>query len=134
MIKMSELFKETGIDNTKNIMERIIEYMEVEGFASIDWDDCLKFLRSFSKSHDGYNIYPDKINDKYDLLELDNKIRKAFEGQSPMVRRVCMDCKKEFYIYLSEKNFFEDKNLALPKRCKDCRKRKQKEKQEAAHE
>lgn len=128
MIKMSELFKDTHIDNTKIIMERIIEYMEIEGFDAIDWDDCMRFLRSFSKNHDGYNIYPDKINDKNDLLELDNKIRKAFAGQGPMIRRICMDCHKEFYIYISEMCFFEDKGLALPKRCKDCRKKKYAEK------
>lgn len=34
---------------------------------------------------------------------------------------VCKDCNKEFTITVSEQKFYESKELALPKRCADCR-------------
>jgi len=44
----------------------------------------------------------------------------------------CVDCKNDFILTESEQSFFIDKNLSVPKRCKDCRniKRKQKEQRE----
>lgn len=36
--------------------------------------------------------------------------------------QVCKDCGKEFTITVSEQNFYESKELALPKRCEECRK------------
>lgn len=35
--------------------------------------------------------------------------------------QVCKDCGKEFTIRVSEQNFYESKDLALPKRCEECR-------------
>ena len=34
---------------------------------------------------------------------------------------ICKDCNKEFTITVSEQKFYESKELALPKRCADCR-------------
>lgn len=36
--------------------------------------------------------------------------------------QVCKDCGNEFTITVSEQNFYESKQLALPKRCESCRK------------
>lgn len=36
--------------------------------------------------------------------------------------QVCKDCGNEFTITVSEQNFYESKELALPKRCENCRK------------
>lgn len=38
-----------------------------------------------------------------------------------MEQRKCVQCGKEFVISDSEKQFFENRNLNLPKRCKECR-------------
>ena len=35
--------------------------------------------------------------------------------------QVCRDCGNEFTITVSEQNFYESKELALPRRCADCR-------------
>lgn len=35
---------------------------------------------------------------------------------------ICKDCGKEFNISSGEKQYFESRNLELPKRCKECRK------------
>lgn len=36
--------------------------------------------------------------------------------------QVCKDCGNEFTITVSEQNFYESRELALPKRCEACRK------------
>ena len=40
------------------------------------------------------------------------------------MKRTCKDCGKDFEINSSEIKFYKSKNLALPKRCSDCRKNK----------
>lgn len=40
------------------------------------------------------------------------------------MKRTCKDCGKDFEINSSEIKFYKSKNLALPKRCADCRKNK----------
>ncbi len=35
---------------------------------------------------------------------------------------ICKDCGKEYTVTASEQNFYESRELALPKRCADCRK------------
>ena len=43
----------------------------------------------------------------------------------------CVQCGKKFELSEAEKDFYEEKNLPLPKRCKECRKRNRIEKNEA---
>ena len=43
----------------------------------------------------------------------------------------CVQCGKKFELSEAEKDFYEEKNLSLPKRCKECRKRNRIEKTEA---
>ena len=38
-----------------------------------------------------------------------------------MMKKTCVQCKKEFVITDSEIAFYKSKGLSLPKRCKDCR-------------
>lgn len=33
----------------------------------------------------------------------------------------CVDCKQDFILTVGEQEFFTAKQLALPKRCKECR-------------
>lgn len=37
------------------------------------------------------------------------------------MKKTCVQCKKEFVLTDSEIAFYKNKNLSLPKRCKDCR-------------
>ncbi|SFU90688.1 Probable zinc-ribbon domain-containing protein [Clostridium sp. DSM 8431] len=41
-----------------------------------------------------------------------------------MIKKTCKECKKEFTLSDSEIKFYKDKNLELPKRCKECRDKK----------
>ena len=34
---------------------------------------------------------------------------------------ICIDCQNPFEFTEGEKQFFKDRNLQVPKRCKDCR-------------
>jgi hypothetical protein len=47
----------------------------------------------------------------------------------PKIYRECTQCESDFYIKESDQQFFEEKELELPKRCWPCR---QKNKREAA--
>lgn len=138
MIKLSEEISLDDFDCTSDLIDVIVDFAEVRGYYVIDWVDVMDILRSFSKmSKDKFNIYPETIDSMDDLIELRSTVYDAVRGKKPLIRRVCMDCGKEFYIFLSEKNFFEHNKMNLPKRCKDCRKKKRdrmKEKQGEAHE
>lgn len=54
----------------------------------------------------------------------------------PRCRVKCIDCGEEFIITEGEAKYMEDRGYPLPKRCKDCRKKRkaQKEKEAAKHE
>lgn len=67
-----------------------------------------------------FNILPDEIKTKNDIIELYHRISNAAAGLSVWCKRVCKDCGKEFYLYLSEVDFYRGKNLVFPKRCKNC--------------
>lgn len=41
-----------------------------------------------------------------------------------MIKKTCKECGKEFTLSDSEVKFYKDKNLELPKRCKECRDKK----------
>ncbi|MBO5522262.1 MAG: zinc-ribbon domain containing protein [Roseburia sp.] len=47
-----------------------------------------------------------------------------------MIVRTCKDCGKKFELSDSEIQFFEERNLTLPKRCQQCRKAKKFRKQQ----
>ena len=40
-----------------------------------------------------------------------------------MIKRKCKQCGKDFTVTDSEEKFYKEKNLELPKRCSDCRKK-----------
>ena len=40
-----------------------------------------------------------------------------------MIKRTCKQCGKDFTLTDSEVNFYKSKDLELPKRCSDCRKK-----------
>lgn len=45
------------------------------------------------------------------------------ERREVYTRRLCKDCKREFYITNGEKEFYDKNGLKLPVRCKECRDR-----------
>ena len=88
-------------------------------------DGDLSFSRVNSLLHANinegdFNIIPDEIKSKDDIIKLYNQICNAVSGLSVWCKRVCKDCGKEFNLYLSEVDFYRGKGFALPKRCKNC--------------
>lgn len=45
----------------------------------------------------------------------------ATENLTPWHKHKCKDCGNDFYMMHSEVMFYQDKQLNLPKRCKECR-------------
>lgn len=37
------------------------------------------------------------------------------------MKRVCVQCGKEFYLSKNEIKYFKERKLSLPRRCKECR-------------
>lgn len=98
---------------------------EVKGSNNnIDWEDVLYTMRSYSSTYGGFNIFPEKIEDYNGFLILYQHILDASIGDAPMIQRNCRDCGEPFFMYKSEVEFFESKNLPLPKRCKGCREKR----------
>lgn len=50
------------------------------------------------------------------------------------MKRICKQCGKEFTLTQSEINFYKSKNLAFPKRCKECREENKVKKQAESKE
>lgn len=50
----------------------------------------------------------------------------ASEGIGPWQKHKCKDCGEEFYMNFKEVQFYKDKELNLPKRCKECRAKRKK--------
>ncbi|HAG69325.1 MAG TPA: hypothetical protein DCL38_05055 [Lachnospiraceae bacterium] len=49
------------------------------------------------------------------------------------MKKICIQCGKEFELTDSEVSFFEGKGLELPKRCSDCRKTNKKNRSRKYH-
>lgn len=117
-------------------IEKMAEYRNMDGLCEaidslykdmgnqISWKDVLGILREYTTEFGGFNIFPDELADYDEFLALKCNISDALAGKKPLIRRICMNCRNTFYMYKSERDFFAQKGLSLPKRCKDCRKRK----------
>ena len=71
------------------------------------------------------NQFDYKMYENVDSIEKLDKQRFnlicATEGVGPWQKHRCKDCGKEFYMTYREVQFYKDKGLNLPKRCKECR-------------
>lgn len=117
-------------------IEKMAEYKNVDGLCEaidsiykdmgnqINWREVLGILREYATEFGGFNIFPDELVDYDDFMTLKRSVSDALAGKRPLIRRICMNCHNTFYIYKSERDFFAKKRFSLPKRCKDCRKRK----------
>ena len=116
--------------------EKIAEYENIYGLCEaidlfykntgnqINWENVLEGLKRYSSVIGEFNIFPDSLTDYDSFLKLKYDIGDALAGTKPLIRRRCMECQKLFYIFKSEKDFMITQGLMLPKRCKDCRKKR----------
>jgi len=92
---------------------------KVDEKFSIDWNLIYGYLRKYPFPNDFNNF--EKPNSIEDLIDISHKIALATFNFEFWRKETCIDCHKTFYLSKSEIDFFLDRNLYLPKRCKECR-------------
>lgn len=85
----------------------------------IKWDYINEMLTKDLNIFD-YNMFK-PVHSIEEFSELRFDVISASEGIGPWHKHECKDCGKEFYMQHSEVQFYQDKELNLPKRCKECR-------------
>jgi len=65
--------------------------------------------------------FRDSLNEAF---AVEDAARRASWDGDTSIEKTCRDCGKVFEITRAERIFFESHNMALPKRCADCRKAK----------
>lgn len=63
--------------------------------------------------------FRDSLNEAF---AVEDAARRASWDGDTSIEKTCRDCGKVFEITRAERIFFESHNMALPKRCPDCRK------------
>lgn len=128
----------TNDDNLYSVLEKIsywlLETYSVDELSKdkneiIPWDDIMNYIREYSSQHDGYNIFPEKLHCYNELLLIRDNVQDGYNGSKPFIRRTCRDCHSIYYIYKSEKDWMTRHGYPLPKRCTQCRKRRNSNKQ-----
>ena len=98
-----------------------------------DHEDSFDAVWSLHDIFDGKSLSEEKIKSKIKklfILETDpslNEMRDAITEFNTTLMK-CKECGKYFELTWTEKMFFEQKGLAIPKRCKPCRDKRKKAK------
>lgn len=120
-MKLNHRKYDTLVELTKEVYNYIRDKVPPMSRPDIDWDEVLEIMRQFSSEKGGFNIFPDGIGSLEDFLDLRDNILDAYLNNKPLLRRKCRECGREFFIYKSEMESYNEKGLMLPKRCKSCR-------------
>lgn len=87
-----------------------------------DWENILEVIRNYEQPGTiHFNMFPKTIKTMEDLLDFRDYVYRAFNGEDAFIKRNCRDCGKNYYIFISEARFYEERGFPLPKRCKSCR-------------
>lgn len=86
-------------------------------------------MKSVLSDHMGAYIPPTSFAKRRPISnkELPDYIRKLKMEGTP---RICVDCGNKFTLTVMDQDFFESRNLPLPKRCVSCRERRRKKSEE----
>lgn len=88
----------------------------------VKWDYINEMLTKDLSIFD-YNMFESVHSfEEFSILRFD--IISASEGVGSWHKHKCKDCGKDFYMTHKEVMFYRDKELQLPKRCKECREKK----------
>ncbi len=123
---IQELFKE-AFDNflKEATMFSKLTYLlntttqDINAGTEIDWELIYGYLRKYPKYGD-FNIFgrPESFKDLYQIYE---NLHVASLGLQPWQEHKCKSCGKKFFLNYGEVNFYINKKMSLPKRCKSCR-------------
>ena len=87
--------------------------------ADIDWGKINKYLTENVDEYD-FNCF-DLVKCPDELFTVRADCISASMNIGAWQKHTCKDCGKTFYMMYSEVDFFKNKELHVPKRCKDCR-------------
>lgn len=109
-----------------------VESSGVEGEGDIDYGFIFDRIKAAAESDfpNDFNIFPESIESQNDLQKLYMTILESYDDNShqPRLKCTCKECGKEFYIYNNDVEFYKKNNYDLPRRCKECRKKRRDEK------
>lgn len=88
----------------------------------IKWDYINEMLTKDLSIFD-YNMF-ESVRSWEEFCNLRFDVIAASEGVGPWHKHKCKDCGKEFYMQHNEVQFYKEKGLSLPKRCKECREKR----------
>ena len=87
----------------------------------VDWNFINQILTDNIEPSD-YNCGERKVNSVEELKQYKIDIELALSDIQPWIIRKCKECGEDFTIFFSEAEYFNGKDMQLPKRCKKCRK------------
>lgn len=87
--------------------------------SDIDWNKVNHYLTVNTNPADFNNFDP--ISSYETFYDAASASQMAGVDLIPWRREVCKDCGATFYLYQREIQYYLEKDLNLPKRCKDCR-------------
>lgn len=127
--KVNELFKTIQDDflRTRPLWMRLNLLANQVGNAlsqghtgeDINWGKINEYLTENLDEYE-FNCF-DAVKCPDELFEVRADCIFASSGISPWQKHVCKDCGETFYLMYGEVEFFRNKELHVPKRCKDCR-------------
>lgn len=85
----------------------------------IDWDKVNEYLTINVDEYD-FNCF-DRIESFKALYEATMQCHESSILNMAWQKHKCKDCDTEFHMSYKEVHFYKDKELHIPKRCKDCR-------------
>lgn len=130
--KISEMFREIEEETIRkmplwmrmnyygNKLNRAIENGHTED--DINWDKVYEPLTKDLSPFD-YNML-EPMHSIADFHSQRFNVIAASEGVGVWHKHICKDCGNDFYMLHNEAMFYQSKGLNLPKRCKECRKKR----------
>lgn len=95
-----------------------------QGFteAEVDWDKINKILTTNVNEYD-FNAF-DRIETPEKLVWESSLCQSAPLSNDIWQKHTCKDCGEPFLMTYNEVQFYENRNLHIPKRCKACREKR----------
>ena len=113
------------------LLGMIAKAMEKDGETEIDnfndkvnWNKVNEIINLQTSPYD-FNIYGE-IKTIRELSNLREQVIYASCGLGPWQKHTCKDCGETFYMDKGEIDFFTNKELSIPVRCKSCREKRKK--------
>ena len=108
--------KYNNSDSSDNIISEVVDMDSIT-----DWNKINEMLKE-NISHNDYNCGEREVHSVDELNQYRVDIELALQNIQPWITRKCKDCGESFSIFFSEVEYFTNKDMQLPKRCKSCRK------------